>query len=70
MSFAIPVQRLHETETLLAYYHPQPAYAFDVLIMPKKAVAPLADLDATDSAILIDLFSAIQSLVDEFHLPA
>lgn len=46
MSFAIPVQRLRETKTLMAFYHPKPAYAFHVLLVPKKAVASLMELDA------------------------
>lgn len=70
MSFAIPVKRLRETETLMAFRHPKPAYPFHVLIVPKKAVASLADLDSTDTAFLADLISAVQSLVDEFKLPA
>ena len=70
MSFAIPVQRLRETETLMALYHPKPAYKFHVLLVPKKAVASLKDFDSHDSVFLADLYSAVQSLVDEFHLSA
>ena len=70
MSFAIPVRRLRETKTLLAFYHPQPVYTFHVLLIPKKSVASLNELDAHDSAFLADLYSTVQSLVDEFHLPA
>ncbi len=70
MSFAIPVQRLRETKTLLAFYHPKPDYPFHVLIMPKKAIAKLADFDANDSEFLTDLFFTVQSLVKEFNLPA
>jgi histidine triad (HIT) family protein len=70
MGFAIPVKRLRETETLMAFYHPKPAYAFHVLLVPKKSVESLKQLDATDSAFLIDLYSTVQSLVDEFHLSA
>ena len=70
MSFAIPVQRVRETKTLLAFYHPKPSYTFHVLLVPKKAVASLEELDANDSAFLIDLYSTVQSLVDEFHLSA
>jgi histidine triad (HIT) family protein len=70
MSFAIPVKRLHETETLMAFYHPKPAYPFHVLLVPKKAVPSLKDLDSTDTSFLIDLYSTVQNLVDEFQLPA
>lgn len=70
MSFVIPVQRLRETKTLMAFYHPQPAYPFHVLLVPKKAVVSLKEFDASDSAFLTDLYSTVQSLADEFHLPA
>ena len=70
MSFAIPVQRLRETETLMAFYHPKPAYPFHVLLVPKKSVATLKDFDSTDTAFLTDLYSTIQVIIDEYQLPA
>ena len=70
VSFAIPVKRLRETKTLMAFYHPKPSYPFHVLLVPKKAVVTLKDLDATDTFFLADLYSTVQSLVDEFQLPA
>ena len=70
MSFAIPVKRLHETETLLAFYHPKPAYQFHVLLVPKKSVASLKDFDSNDSAFLSDLYATVQKLVQEHQLTA
>lgn len=70
MSFVIPAKRLRETETLLAFRHPKPAYPFHILLVPKKAVASLTALDVTDTAFLGDLYSTVQSLVKEFQLPA
>lgn len=70
MSFAIPVKRLRETETLMAFHHPKPSYPFHVLLVPKKAVTSLKELDAKDSAFLVDLYSTVQNLVDEFNLSA
>ncbi len=70
MSFAIPVKRLRETDTLMAFRHPKPSYPFHVLIVPKKAVASLMELDSSDAAFLADLYSSAQSLVEEFKLPA
>ena len=70
MSFAIPVKRLRETETLMAFHHPKPAYPFHVLLVPKKAVASLTELDPTDTVFLTDLYSTVQNLVNEFHLSA
>jgi len=70
MSFAIPVKRLRETETLMAFHHPKPSYPFHILLLPKKAVASLQELDSKDTAFLSDLYATVQSLVDEFRLPA
>lgn len=69
MSFTIPVKRLRETGTLMAFYHPKPSYPFHVLLVPKKAVASLKEFDPTDTAFLADLYS-VRGLIDEFHLPA
>ena len=70
MSFVIPVKRLRETDTLMAFYHPKPAYPFHVLLVPKKQIANLGQLDPHDTAFLTDLYSSVQSLVNEFKLPA
>lgn len=70
MSFAIPLQRLRETETLIAFHHPRPAYKFHVLLVPKKSIPSLREIDAKDSTFLTDLYSTVQSLVDEFDLSA
>ena len=70
LSFAIPVRRLRETETLMAFYHPKPAYPFHVLLVPKKAVLSLTEFDPTETVFLSDLYSTVQTLVDEFQLPA
>ncbi len=70
MSFAIPIKRLRETETLMAFYHPKPSYPFHVLLVPKRSVKTLMEFDSNDSAFLSDLYSTVQNLVDEFHLTA
>jgi len=70
MSFIIPVKRLRETDTLLAFYHPKPSYPFHVLLLPKKAVPSLKEFDSTDTTFLTKLYSTVQGLVEEFQLPA
>ncbi|MCX6039076.1 MAG: HIT domain-containing protein [Chloroflexi bacterium] len=67
--FAIPVKRLRETDSLLAFFPPKPAYPFHVIILPKKAVRSFSDLEPADP-FLADLVTAAQSLVAENHLTA
>jgi histidine triad (HIT) family protein len=67
-SFVIPVKRLRETNSLLAFHHPQPSYPIHILIVPKRPYSDLLALETADTLFLIDLFQVVQSLVREFHL--
>ena len=68
MSFIIPVNRLRETSTLLAFYHPSPSYPFHVLLVPRRAYKSLLDVPAADFDFQRDLFETVQSIVREFDL--
>jgi histidine triad (HIT) family protein len=70
MSFTLPVKRLRETDTLVAFHHPQPSYPLHVLIVPKRAVSSLLELGAEDATFLSDLVVTVQSLVRELGLDA
>ena len=68
MSFVLPVRRLRGTHSLLAFYHPSPAYSVHILIVPKRAYASLMDLSAPDVPFLADLVETVQALVRELDL--
>jgi histidine triad (HIT) family protein len=68
MAFAIPIKRLRETATLLAFNHPSPGYPVHVLIIPKREYRSLLDLDPADTAFQRDLFETVRSLVIELCL--
>ena len=68
MSFAIPLSKLRETPTLLAFYHPQPTYPVHILIVPRRAIPSLADLTPDDAPLLVEVFQTTQSLVAELGL--
>ena len=68
LSFIIPVKRLRETDTLLAFHHPQPGYPVHILIVPKRPYPDLLALKTADIPFLSDLFQTVQSLVREFNL--
>jgi histidine triad (HIT) family protein len=69
MSFAVPVERLYETATLLAFHHPAAAYPLHILLVPKKPIKSLIDLDPnTDGPFLAELYTTVQKLVVRFGL--
>ena len=49
MSFAIPVKRLRETDTLIAFYHPKPSYPLYILLVPKRTIRGLTELSSNDA---------------------
>src|SRR5215207_7459221 len=68
MSFATPVQRLRETSTLIAFYHPRPSHPLHILLVPKRAIANVLAITPADHDFLTDLIQTVQSLVQEFEL--
>ncbi len=68
MSWAIPVTRLRETATLIAFPHPQPSHRLHILLVPKRPYASLMALPADETAFLRELIETVQSLVREFDL--
>jgi len=67
-SFALPLRRLRETNSLVAFHHPQPSCPVHILIMPKKALRSLADLTPDDAPLLLEVFQAAHGLAVEFNL--
>ncbi len=68
MSFVIPVQRLQETKTLVAFHHPKPSYPLHILLVPKKAIGSLTDLTQADCDFVAELFQTVRSLIAELNL--
>jgi len=67
-SFAIPGEKLIETESLLAFHHPAPSYQLHILILPKAKYRSLMDLPSGDSVFESSLFEAVKDLVQRFKL--
>lgn len=63
-----PPSTLYETATLVAFRHPQPAYATHILLVPKRHYGSFMALNADDQELLADLLAAVQHLVRKFDL--
>jgi histidine triad (HIT) family protein len=68
MNYTIPVHRLLDTETLVAFRHPNPDYPVHILLVPKKPIANLLELTPADQDFMIDLFRCVRELVQEHGL--
>ncbi len=67
-SFAIPGEKLIETDSVLAFHHPAPSYPLHILILPKGKFRSLKDLPSTDLKFESGLFIAVKELVKLFNL--
>jgi histidine triad (HIT) family protein len=68
MSSLLPVERLYESDAVLAFYHPRPAYPLHILIVPKRAVPNLLALSAQQAGLLHEVIVAAQRLVMQLDL--
>lgn len=68
MSFVLPLEISHETNTLLAFYHPRPSHSFHVVLVPKQQIISLEGLSPQDHVFLSDIFSTVRTLVNQFDL--
>ena len=68
LSFAIPGEKLIETDTVLAFHHPSLSYPLHILILPKSKYKSIQDLPSNNLAFEPGLFSAVNVLVQRFGL--
>lgn len=68
MSFLVPVDRLYETNSLMAFHHPQPDYPLHILIVPKRGIRDLSEIRTEDQDFLHDLFECVRALIAELKL--
>jgi histidine triad (HIT) family protein len=68
MSFIIPVKRLRETDNFVVFHHPAPTYPVHILMVPKKDIGNLVELEDEDDDYLKEVFQIARSLVVELDL--
>lgn len=56
----IEVDRIRETETVLAYHHTRPFWETHIVVIPKRHISSLLTVDEDD--ILLELFAVIREI--------
>jgi histidine triad (HIT) family protein len=67
-SFGLPMKRLRDTDTLMAFFHPRPSHKLHILIVPKLKYKTILDVPSGENAFASDLFEIVKSLIMEFNL--
>ncbi|WP_137791613.1 HIT domain-containing protein [Bacillus sp. E(2018)] len=56
------VEKVKETENVIAYYHTRPFYPIHIVAIPKKHIPSLITLDERDNELLLELMSVVKEV--------
>src|SRR5258705_1665075 len=62
LSGRTPVQRVLETENVLAFHHTRRFYPVHIVVIPKHHIASLLTLEDEDDKLLLELFQVIRQV--------
>lgn len=69
-SGVLPLSKVYESDSVVAFRHPQPSHAVHILIVPRQAKQNLMQLTPKDSDMLAEVVWATQKIVRELGLEA
>lgn len=61
------VEKVLETENVLAYRHTRPFWETHIVIIPKRHIASLLELKAADDPLLLELFDVIKQVAAKVY---
>jgi|SRR3989344_2601473 len=61
----LPVKRIMETDTVIAFWHPKPFWEQHILIVPKKGIKNLTSLKETDIHYLNEVFQVANKIIKD-----
>jgi len=64
----IPAELVFENETILAFKDIQPLAPVHILIIPKKHVADLNDLERFDLPLMSEIYAVVPKLAKQFEI--
>ena len=65
LSGRIEVERVLETENVLAYHHTRPFWETHIVVIPKKHIASIFEATEEDEPLLLELFAVIRKVAGE-----
>lgn len=58
------VEKVAETENVLAFYHTQPFWETHIVVIPKKHISSLLTLETSDAQLFLELFEVIKQVAE------
>ncbi|MBP6005109.1 MAG: HIT domain-containing protein [Pyrinomonadaceae bacterium] len=64
LSGKVEVERIKETENVLAYHHTRPFWETHIVVIPKRHISSLLTVNESDDEILLELLSVIRDVAE------
>ena len=65
LSGRTPVQKVIETDEVLAFYHTRPFYPVHVVVIPKRHIGSLLTLETEDNNLLLELLEVVRQVASQ-----
>lgn len=62
LSGKTPVEKVVETENVLAFQHTQPFWEAHIVVIPKRHISSLLTLEDSDTSLFLELFEVIKTV--------
>ncbi len=59
----LPIKKIVETDKIIAFWHPKPFWEDHILIVPKKAIKGLIDVNDKDFEYIIEVYKVVRNLI-------
>ncbi len=59
------VEKILETENVIAYFHTRPFYETHIVVIPKKHISSLLTLEKADEHLFLELFDVIRKVSEK-----
>lgn len=64
LSGKIEVDKVHESDNVLAYHHTRPFWETHIVVIPKRHISSLLTLESSDDTLFLELFEVIRKVAD------
>lgn len=59
------VNKVHETDNILAYHHTRPFWETHIVVIPKRHISSLLTLEESDRELFLELFDVIKKVATD-----
>lgn len=61
----VPIQRVMETDNVLAFHHTKPSWSVHIVIIPKRHVDSLLPLISEDAQLLLEMMGVVRTVIEQ-----